>query len=80
MLLGLLGASEIDLAKEYELSSFSTIGTGRTIDGSYDYSGMVSAIKAYSGDTITDKFHDFAVNGCGVSEDTITAFRSLMLE
>lgn len=85
LLLGLLGVSESDLAKEYELSSFSDIGFGRlrttkkAVDG-YDYVGMVEALKAYSGSTITDKFYDFATTGCGISADTIEAFRNLMLE
>ena len=83
-LLGLLGVSESDLAKEYELSSFSSIGIGRlrtttkAVDV-YDYVGMVEALKTYSGTTITDKFYNFAI-ACGVSADTIASFRSLMLE
>lgn len=83
-LMGLLGVSESDLAKEYELSSFSSIGFGRrrtttkAVD-TYDYVGMVQAVKAYSGDTLTDKFYAFATN-CGISADTISSFRSLMLE
>ena len=85
LLLGLLGVSESDLAKEYELSSFSDVGFGRlrtttkAVD-TYDYVGMVEALKAYSGDTITDKFVSFATTGCGISADTITNFRNLMLE
>ena len=84
-LLGLLGVSESDLAKEYELSSFSDVGFGRlrtttkAVD-TYDYVGMVEALKTYSGDTITDKFVSFATTGCGISIDTITSFRNLMLE
>ena len=84
-LLGLLGVSESDLAKEYELSSFSSIGFGRlrtttqAVD-TYDYVGMVEALKAYSGTTVADKFYDFATTGCGISEATITNFRNLMLE
>ena len=84
-LLGLLGVSESDLAKDYELSSFSDVGFGRlrtttkAVD-TYDYVGMVEALKTYSGDTITDKFYDFATTGCGISADTITSFRNLMLE
>ena len=84
-LLGLLGVSESDLAKEYELSSFSDIGFGRlrtttqAVD-TYDYVGMVGALKAYSGNTITDKFYNFATTGCAISADTITNFRNLMLE
>ena len=84
-LLGLLGVSESDLAKDYELSSFSDVGFGRlrtttkAVD-TYDYVGMVEALKAYSGNTITDKFYDFATTGCGISADTITNLRTLMLE
>ena len=81
LLLGLLGVSESNLAKEYELSSFSNIGkkTRTRNSTSYNYSGMVEAIKAYAGDTITDKFVSFAVT-CGITESTITSFRDLMLE
>ena len=90
-LLGLLGVSESDLAKEYEISSFSDVGFGRlrnTVKATdtYDYSGMVAAIKQYDGATITDKFYTFATNattasqaGCGISAETVTSFRSLML-
>lgn len=84
-LLGLLGVSESDLAKEYELSSFSDIGLGRlrttakAVDV-YDYAGMVEALKTYSGDTLTDKFYDFATTGCGISAETVNNFRILMLK
>ena len=84
-LLGLLGVSESDLAKEYELSSFSNIGFGRLRTttqavNTYDYVGMVEALKAYSGATVADKFYNFATTGCSISADTITNFRNLMLE
>ena len=81
LLLGLLGVSESDLAKEYELSSLSEMGKRlRTRNStSYNYSGMVEVIKTYSGTTITDKFVSYATE-CGISSDTITTFRSLMLE
>lgn len=84
-LLGLLGVSESDLAKEYELSSFSDIGFGRlrtttkAVD-TYDYVGMVGALKAYSGSTVADKFYNFATTGCRISDATISSFRGLMLE
>ena len=82
-ILGLLGVSESDLAKDYELSSFSDIGLGRlrnTVKATdtYDYSGMVSAIKAYNGTTITDKFYNYAID-CGLTETTITSFRNMLL-
>lgn len=80
LLLGLLGVSESDLAKEYELSSFSTIGYGRTRNSTvYKYEEMVDALKAYSGNTITDKFVSFATD-CEVAPETVTSFRNMMLE
>ena len=79
-ILGLLGVSESDLAKDYELSSFSDVGLGRFRNSdTYDYSGMVTAIKAYSGTTITDKFYNFAID-CGLTDTTITSFRNMMLQ
>ena len=81
LLLGLLGVSESDLAREYELSSFSAIGVGRVRNSTvYGYSAMVTALKAYAGNTLTEKFVDFALTGCGISADTINSFRTLMLE
>ena len=80
LLLGLLGVSESDLAREYELSSFSALGAGRVRNSTvYGYSAMVTALKAYAGNTLEEKFADFATTGCGVSSDTISSFRSLML-
>lgn len=80
LLLGLLGVSESDLAREYELSSFSAIGAGRVRNSTvYGYSAMVTALKTYSGSTLAEKFSDFATTGCGVSADTISSFRALML-
>lgn len=90
-LLGLLGVSESDLAKEYELSSFSPIGYTRTRN-SEKYTGMVNALKAYSGSTITAKFESFATTAITEENATraadaqidaatlIASFRSLMLE
>lgn len=80
LLLGLLGVSESDLAREYELSSFSEIGAGRVRNSTvYGYSAMVTALKAYAGNTLTEKFVDFAETGCGISAETISSFRGLML-
>lgn len=81
LLLGLLGVSESDLAREYELSSMSNIGkkTRTRNSTTYKYSGMVAAIKAYTGATISEKFAAFAAD-CGIANDTISSFRNLMLE
>ena len=92
LLLGLLGVSESDLAKEYELSSFSNIGKGRNRNSTgYNYSGMVTAIKTYGDEdsTLTERFEAFAydcvtTNDDGeeeaITSDDITSFRNLMLE
>lgn len=79
LLLGLLGVSESDLAKEYELSSFSTIGQGRRRDSTtYDYKGMVAAVKAYGKATFSENFAAFAET-CGAESTAIARFRNLML-
>lgn len=81
LLLGVLGVSESDLARDYELSCFSPLGTGRTRNSTvYNYSGMVSAVKSYSGATLQAKITDYLTTGCGISAQNITAFKNLMLE
>ena len=80
LLLGVLGVSESDLAKEYELSSFSVIGSGRRRNSTtYNYSGMVTAIKEYTGATLKDKMENFFIDK-GVSSADIDAFRALMID
>ena len=81
LLLGLLGVNESDLAKEYELSSMSNIGkkTRTRNSTTYNYSGMVAAVKAYAGTTIAEKFAAFAAD-CGIANDTVTSFQNLMLD
>lgn len=85
IILGLLGVSESDLAKEYELSSFSSIGfnrlrnTTKAVDV-YDYSGMVSAIKGYAGDSFNDKIYNFVTTDCEVATETIKKMREILLE
>ena len=79
LLLGLLGVNESDLAKEYELSSFSNIGYYRTRNSPYyGYYGMVEAIKSYGKDKFSDNFEAFAED-CGISKETIEIFRNIML-
>lgn len=81
LLLGVLGVSESDLARDYELSCFSPLGTGRVRNATvYNYSGMVSAVKAYSGATLQAKITDYLTTGCAISAESITAFKNLMLE
>lgn len=59
----------------FVIVSFAAVGMRYYKDLYYADDG-----KTYSGDTITDKFVSFATTGCGISIDTITSFRNLMLE
>lgn len=91
LLLGLLWVSESDLAKEYELSSFSAIGrkTRTRNSETYKYKDMITAIKTYTentsinGESVTT---DIAYNieafarACGIADATVTQFRLLMLD
>ncbi len=80
LLLGLLGVNESDLAKEYELSSLSGIGSYRTRNSAhYDYKGMVEAIKSYGDGEFSQCFESFAAS-CGIAEETVEKFRDIMLE
>ena len=83
MLLGLLGVSESDLAKEYELSCFSKTGVGRyrntaSADG-YNYSGLIAKIKTYAGDTLAEKIETIFIEG-GATQTDINNFKTLMIE
>ncbi|MBQ3543567.1 MAG: tyrosine-protein phosphatase [Lachnospiraceae bacterium] len=84
ILIGLLGVSESDLAKEYELSSMSNIGkksrTRITSNPSgYNYKGLIESIKTFSGETLTEKLMSFAET-CGITSEEIDNFKMLMLE
>ena len=79
LILGLCGVSESDLTKDYELTSFS--GQYRSRDSSdYDYSGMIAAIKTYSGNTFQDKVISFLTTDGNVNSSDITTLKELLLE
>ena len=78
---GLLGMSQSDIDKDYELTCFYS-GTGtdalaRSRNES-DWKGLINAIKAVSGDTFRDKCVHFAVGTCGMSMSDINAYRAAM--
>lgn len=76
-LLGLLGVSENDLSKEYELSSF-TFGQSRSRNStSYNYKGLMAGVLALSGNTLADKFETLFTSA-GATSANITAFRTVM--
>ena len=73
---GLLGVSESDLYKEYELTTFSYYETHRykeNIDGILEY------INTLDGETLMDKFYTYVNKELGISAKDIADFRQKML-
>lgn len=80
---GLLGMSQSDIDKDYELTTFySGSGTDATARrrNETDWKGLINAINAVSGDTFRDKCVHFAVGTCGMSMSDINAFRAAMID
>lgn len=78
---GLLGMSQSDIDKDYELTTFySCSGSDATARrrNESDWKGLINAINAVSGDTFRDKCVRFAVGTCGMSLADINAFRAAM--
>lgn len=78
---GLLGMSQSDIDKDYELTTFysgsGTDALARRRNES-EWKRLISAINAVSGDTFRDKCMHFAVGTCGMSMADINAFRAAM--
>ena len=78
---GLLGMSQSDIDKDYELTCFYS-GTGTDAlarrRNESDWKGLINTIKAVSGDTFRDKCVHFAVGTCGMSMSDINAYRAAM--
>ena len=87
LLEGLLGVSESDLAKEYELTSFTFDKRYRSISKNtvekakyLDYKGLVEYVKnTFSGTTFNEKIEQMALS-FGISQKDIYDFRRLMIE
>lgn len=79
---GLLGMSQSDIDKDYELTTFysgsGSDATARRRNES-DWKGLINAINAVSGDTFRDKCVRFAVGTCGMSMADINAYRAAMI-
>ena len=82
---GLLGVSEEDLAKDYELSSFSgdklTTVVCKRNDGNYP--AMVAGIKVLNGETLQHKIFKYfneGINGTSIAKDDLVWFISYMLD
>ena len=78
---GILGMSQSDIDKDYELTCFYS-GTGTNNDArrrnETDWTGLINAINAVPGDSFRDKCVRFAVGTCGMSMSDINAFRAAM--
>ena len=87
MLEGLLGVSESDLAKEYEMTSYTYDGRYRTCadndtnENDHYYKKLVERIKTdYQGATFSEKIEKMALHTFGISQQDIDDFRTLMIE
>ena len=83
LLEGLLGVSESDLAKDYELTSFVYSGRYRNLESDNHkngYKGMIWYVNKYfNGETFHEKIEQMAL-GMGISQNDINDFRKLMTE
>ena len=80
---GLLGMSQSDIDKDYELTTFYS-GSGSDANArrrnESDWKGLLNAINAVSGKTFRDKCVHFAVGTCGMTMADINAFRAAMID
>lgn len=77
----LLGVSQSDIDKDYELTSFYTIRArnGNYQGGTTDWAHLIEQIEALSGDTFRDKAVTFA-RSVGITTEEINAFRHAMID
>lgn len=80
---GLLGMSQSDIDKDYELTTFySGSGTDALARrrNEPEWIRLINAIKAVFGDSFRDKCVHFAVGTCGMSLADINAYRAAMID
>lgn len=79
---GLLGMSQSDIDKDYELTTFYS-GSGSDENARRrnepEWRKLINEINAVSGDTFRDKCVHFAVGTCGITMDDINAYRAAMI-
>ena len=78
LLEGLCGVSEVDLAIDYELTSFSRIGRRARFDKPYFYASMMAAMKRRPGATLREKFENYAIGECGLTPQEVAAIRQIL--
>lgn len=77
LLEGLLGVSESDIYKEYELTTFSGLATSRyknNIEDMFDY------VKTFEGATLDEQFFNYCTQALKVDPMEIMEFKSIMLQ
>ena len=80
---GMLGMSQSDIDKDYELTCFYS---GTSSDSAArrrnetDWTGLINAINAVPGDSFRDKCVHVAVGTCGMSMYDINAYRAAMID
>ena len=79
LLLGVLGVSESDLAKDYELTSFSIQGNRLRHSSTYGFPSFITQLKTYDGDTLQAKIENFLLE-CGIKSEDIVSFKEKMIE
>ena len=80
---GILGMSQSDIDKDYELTTFysgSVSDANARRRNESDWKGLINSINAVSGETFRDKCVHFAVGTCGISMADINAFRAAMID
>lgn len=80
---GLLGMSQSDIDKDYELTTFYS-GSGSDAlarrRNEAEWIRLINAIKAVSGDSFRDKCVHFAVGTCGMTMADINSYRAAMID
>jgi hypothetical protein len=80
---GLLGVSESDMAKDYELTSFIYKDRYRNVDEEnhqQGYKGLIWYVNnKFNGNTLHEKIEDMALK-MGVTQKDINDFRTLMID
>jgi len=85
LLEGLAGCSESDIAKDYELTSFSVFGERKRIDGVqyqstvYNYASVISYLKRLGKTTFQDNVKAY-LKKIGLTDDEIVELQNLLIE
>ena len=78
MIEALLGVSESDLSKDFELTSFYEL-RARNGSSRYSLNQLIPSIKAYPGETLQEKVTNWATEN-SLTEDEIDQLKQSMLE